>query len=112
MDCVDSKEDPSDSAQEISDTDAELKWKAERIVISSLDIATCEIASDARLYGNHRGNQTREPHLRIQVEVINQTRSVMITGGYVTDPEDPTSRVATAYDYANDSCTPTVTCFW
>ena len=93
----------------ISNTDAELKWKAERRVISSLDTSTCEIVLDTPLQANHRGNPTSDPHLRIQAEVINQTRSVMITGGYLTDPYDPASRVATAYDYANDSGTPTIT---
>ena len=38
----------------------------------------------------------------MQAEVVNHTRSVRITGGYLADPSDPSTRIATRYDYSND----------
>ncbi|MEC7987608.1 MAG: right-handed parallel beta-helix repeat-containing protein [Myxococcota bacterium] len=90
-----------------SGANAETKWKAEKREISNIDQNTCEIILDEALQVNHRGSPTTEPMPRIQAEVINQTRSVLITGGYLTDPSDPSTRVATSYDYANNSGTPT-----
>ncbi|MBV72484.1 MAG: hypothetical protein CMH52_14260 [Myxococcales bacterium] len=71
---------------------------------------TCDVILTDALAMNHRGNPVgvASPMLRIQAEVVNQSRSVMITGGYQTDLQAPNTRVATRYDYSNAG-TPTHT---
>ena len=65
---------------------------------------TCDVVLTAALEMNHRGNAlgVASPFLRIQAEVVNHSRSVVITGGHQSDAADPSSRVATRYDYSND----------
>ncbi|MGB0591136.1 MAG: hypothetical protein ACPGU1_15780, partial [Myxococcota bacterium] len=82
-------------------------FKAERRAIASVVTeaeGTCLVELDSALRVNHRGDPAAEGSAmpRLQAEVMNHTRSVMITGGYLEDPTDPSTRVATSYDYAND----------
>ena len=91
-----------------SGTQAETKWKAEKRSISDIDTSSCTITLNEELETNHRGNPVPSPNLRLQAEVLNQTRSVLITGGYLSDLDDPQTRVATSYDYSHNSGTPMV----
>ena len=71
-----------------------------------IDPSTCVITLDETLEINHRGNAVAAPQLRIQAGAQSQ-RSVLITGGYLSDSGDPSTRVATAYSYANNEGQPT-----
>lgn len=48
----------------------------------------------------HRGSPVAEPYIRIQAEVINQSRHVLITGGSHTFGDASSTRVETRYDYS------------
>ena len=90
-----------------ADCSPAFNFKAESRQIASIlteASGTCLVELDSALRVNHRGDPQPEgsPIPRLQAEVMNRTRSVLITGGYLEDPEDLSSRVQTAYDYASD----------
>ena len=84
-----------------------LNFKPQARVVTSVSSASdgstdcvVEFGGDP-LRVKHRGSPVTAPYVRIQAEVINQTRHVLITGGSHTVGADSSTRVATRYDYSN-----------
>ena len=91
------------------DCQASFNFKAEKRTITAIeytnnDTLGCSISLDQALRVNHRGNPVAEGSIlrRIQAEVSNQSRSVVITGGahFVGDPVE--TRIRTRYDYSRN----------
>ncbi len=85
-----------------------LNFKSESRTITEVTAATdgsqdciVEFSGDP-LRVKHRGSPVEEPFFRIQAEVLNQNRSVLITGGSHLVGDPSSARIATRYDYSNE----------
>ena len=88
------------------DCQASFNFKAEKRTITAVERSgvnslDCDVHLDRALRVNHRGDPVNAdaPLRRVQAEVTNQTRSVVITGGSHSFGAPPETRVKTRYDY-------------
>ena len=89
------------------DCSASVNFQSERRQIVSIQSALdtdgeCLITLDQPLFWNHQGSPVEVGSVRprIQAEVLNHSRSILITGGHHDPLSDPETRIPTRYDYA------------
>ena len=92
-----------------ADCQASFNFKAEERRITAIEFTNsntleCSISLDQALRVNHRGNPVADGSSlrRIQAEVSNQSRSVIITGGAHVAGDPIETRIRTRYDYGRN----------